>query len=78
MHESNAYKLILFNQRHIHDVFHVSLLKRDNSRKKEDSTIFVTLSFDYIDVENQNLIYQIREIVDSVDFETNKISDKFD
>ena len=77
-HESNAYKLILFNQWHIYDVFHVFLLKRDNSRKKRNSTIFVTISFDYIDVENQNSIYQVHEIVDNVDFETSKISDKFD
>ena len=77
-YEFNVYKLILFNQWHIHDIFHVFLLKRNNSKKKRNSTISVTLSFDYIDVKNQNSIYQIREIVDNVDFETNKISDKFD
>ena len=78
IHEFNVYKLILFDQWHIHDVFHVFLLKRNNSKKKRNSTISVTLSFDYIDVKNQDSIYQIREIVDNVDFETNKISNKFD
>ena len=52
--------------------------KKNNSKKKENLTIFVTFSFDYIDVKNQNSIYQIREIVDNVDFKTNIIFDKFD
>jgi hypothetical protein len=77
-HEFNAYKLTLSNQWHIHDVFHVFLLKRNNSKKRENSTIFVTFSFDYIDVENQDSMYQIREIVDNVDFETNKIFNRFE
>ena len=61
--------MILFDQSHIYDVFYVFLLKRNNSKKRENSTIFVTFLFDYIDNENQNSIYQIREIVDNIDFE---------
>ena len=34
IHKFNVYKLTLFDQWHIHDVFHVFLLKKDNSRKK--------------------------------------------
>ena len=77
-HDFNVYKLTLFDQWHIHDVFHVFLLERNNSKKKKNSTIFVTFFFDYIDVKNQNSMYQIREIVDNVNFETNKILNRFE
>lgn len=75
-HDPNAYKLALPDQWHIHDVFHVSLLERNNPRKKKDSTIPVTLPPDYIDVEDQDPVYQIREIVDSADFEAGKIPNR--